>query len=90
VLAASRPRLIFDCMHQELADSAATEFLANNERRHLATTLVALHEILDVERAQARDFTFDFGDYGDRRRVGGDAREPLGRLFGCRAIAEFV
>jgi len=87
---AARPRLVLDRAHQQLADSAAPESLADDERGYLAAGLVALDEVLDVEGGKARDLTVDFRNERERRRVGGDAREPLGRLLGRRRIAELA
>ncbi len=103
VLRASLPSFVFDrqhqeladatapvAQHQELADATAPVALADDERGYLAAGLVALDEVLDVEGGEARDLTVDFRHERERRRVGGDAREPLGRLLGRRRIAELA
>ena len=87
---APRPGLGFDRAHQELADSAAAEPLADDERGHLAAELVTLDEILGMERAETGDLALDLGDVPDRRRVGGDALEPLGCLLASRRVPELA
>jgi hypothetical protein len=90
MLAATGSRLFLDCAHQERADSAAPEALADDERGYLTPRLVALDEVLDVEGGETRDLTVDFRNEREHRRVGGDAREPLGRLLGRRRIAQLA
>jgi len=90
VFASPRPGLVLDLAHQQLADSTAPEFLPDDERGYLTPRLVALDEVLDVEGGETRDLTVDFRNERERRRVGGDAREPLGRLLGRRRIAQLA
>ena len=90
VLAASRSRFVLDCPHQELADSAASEALADDERGYLAPRLVALDEVLDVEYSETCHLPVGFGDDCKHGGVGGDADEPFRHLLGRRRIAELA
>jgi hypothetical protein len=90
MLAAPRSRFFFDRLHEQLADSAASEALADHERGYLAPQLVALDEILDVEHSETCYLPVGFGDDCKHRWVGGDAGEPFRRLLGRRRIAELA
>ena len=90
MLAAPRSSLFFDRFHEQLADSAASEALADDERGYLAPRLVALDEVLDVEYSETCHLPVGFGDDCKHGVVGGDADEPFRHLLGRRRIAELA
>jgi len=80
VARATRTRLLLERSHQRLPDPAPAEPLRHDEGRDLAPQLVALDEVLGVERTEAGDLAFNLGDDQARRRVRVDPLDALGGL----------
>ena len=87
---ASRSRLVLERFHQRLADATATEMLAHDEPGDLAARLVALDEVLHMQRAESGDLAVDVGDDKPRGRITGDPVDALGGLLLGRWIAELA
>jgi hypothetical protein len=66
------------------------ERLADDHRRELAAEVVALDEVLHMQRREARDFAVYLGDEEARRGVAGDASDPLSGLVRGRGVAQLV
>ena len=90
VPAASRACLVLQRVHQRLTDAPATEPLRDDESCDLGAQVVALDEVLGVQRAKARDLSLELGDDQPDRRVIPDALDPLGRLLLARRISELA
>jgi hypothetical protein len=89
-LPASDARFFLERLHEELADAASAEALADDEAGYLAARLVALDEILDVEGSETRDFPVQLGDDEPGRRIVGDALDPLRGLLWTRGVAQLA
>ena len=79
-LPAASARFVLQGLHQQLADPVAAEAVTDDEPRDLTAGLVALDEVLHVQRADASELRIDLGDEHARRRVGRDPPDPLGGL----------
>jgi hypothetical protein len=77
-------------LHQQLADAAAAEALADDKAGHLAAGLVALDEVLDVQHAEASDLPVELGHDEPGRRIRRDALDPLGGLLSGRRVPELA
>ena len=88
--AASGARLLLERLHQELADAAAAEALADHEPGYLDAGLVTFDEVLHVENPEPGDFSLQLGDDEPGRRVVRDPLDPFRSLLRVRRVAELA
>jgi hypothetical protein len=89
-LAATVARLFLERLHQQLADAAAAESLADDEAGNLDAGLVALDEVLDVESSESCDLSVQLCDDEPGRGVARDALDPLGCLLRRRWVPKLA
>jgi hypothetical protein len=89
-LPAAPARFVFESLHQQLADPAAPETLPDDEPRDLAARLVALDEVLDVQRGESGELRLELGHDDPGEWVGGDPPDAFSRLRGRRRVAELT
>ena len=80
---------LLERVHQELTDAAAAERLRDNEARDLATGLIALDQVLLVERGETGEPALGLGHDDPGGRVSGDPCDAGLGLFRCGRIREF-